>query len=100
MNAQTYFVMQKSSTGTRRIAWTSPTSGDLYCGVCLRGTVSPKLASSCATCGSKVVGRFSTVAGGVERPGYAAIRAEKKKREAQKAVAADRTGNLLVMRAG
>jgi hypothetical protein len=100
LNEQIHYVMRKSSTGLRRRAWISPASGDMFCGVCLRGRVLPELGATCSGCGSQVVGQMVAVSGGANRPAYAAVRAERRKREAERAVAAARMGNVLTMRAG
>jgi|GEM_PF-6763032 len=96
---KSYFVMRKSSTGVQRQVWTSPSSGDAYCGVCLRGRVRNAVGSKCSDCGSEVTREFAVVSGGVQRPGFSAIRVERKKQEKARAAAAARSGNLLIMKA-
>ena len=97
---QKYFLMRKSSSGVQRSAWISPSTGDLYCGICLRGRIEAKLGSACALCASEVIREFMALRGGAVRPASAAIRAERRKREEQRSIVTDRTGNLLIMRAG
>ena len=97
---QRHFVMRKVSTGSQRKAWYSPSTGDLYCGICLRGRVHSAIGSECTVCNSQVVREFSVLPGGYRRPANAAIRAERRTREEQRAAATERAGNLLVMRAG
>lgn len=102
VNHQIYHVMRKPSTGMQRSGWISPTTGNMYCGICLRGRVEMSLGSRCAICDSRVVREFTATQGGATRPAYAAIRAEKRKRERETAhtVAVARSGKVLTMRAG
>jgi hypothetical protein len=97
---QKYFLMRKNSTGLERGAWASPSTGDLYCGVCLRGPIEATIGAACALCSSQVIRQFTAVRGGTARSALAAIRAERRKRKEQRLIAAERTGNLLIMRAG
>jgi hypothetical protein len=100
VNHQIYHVMRKPSTGMQRSGWISPTTGNMYCGICLRGRVEMSLGSRCAICDSRVVRDFTATQGGVDRHAYAAIRAEKRKRETAHTVPVSRSGNVLTMRAG
>lgn len=99
LKEESYFVMRKSATGVQRQVWASPVSGEVYCGVCLRSRVSTVLGSKCNSCGSEVTREFAVVSGEAKRPGFAAIRAERKKRGQERAAAAARSGNLLIMKA-
>ena len=102
VNNQIYHVMRKASTGMQRNAWVSPTTGNMFCGICLRGRVEMSLDSRCAICDSRVVREFTATQGGANRPAFAAIRAEKRKRERETkhTVSVARSGNILTMRAG
>jgi hypothetical protein len=97
---QRHFVMRKVSTGLQRKAWYSPSTGELYCGICLRGRVHAAIGSECTVCNSQAVREFSVLPGGYRRPAKAAIRTERRTREEQRAATMERTGNLVVMRAG
>ncbi|HEV2646766.1 MAG TPA: hypothetical protein VGU46_10415 [Acidobacteriaceae bacterium] len=99
MTETNYFVMRKDSTGTQRNAWTSPTTGEVFCGVCLRGQVEARVGARCGVCEGEVVQQLVATQGGVSRPAFAALRAEKQRRDAERAAAVARAGNLLTMRA-
>jgi hypothetical protein len=100
MNRQTYFVMRKNLTGVQRRIWISPITGNAFCGVCLRGRVDSQVGSQCAVCESKVVREFTAIPGGASRSPLAAVRAERRARNAQRGVRAARSGNVLIMQAG
>src|SRR5258708_1055338 len=97
---QRHFLMRKVSTGSERKVWFAAWAGDLYCGIWLRGRVHAAIGSECTVCSSQVVREFSVLPGGYRRPANAAIRAERRTREEQRAAATERTGNLPAMRAG
>src|SRR5258708_12102024 len=96
---QRHFVMRKLSTGSQRKAWYSPSTGDLFCGICLRGRVHAAIGSECTVCNSQVVREFSVLPGGYRRPANAAIRAERRTREEHRPAAPQRPYNLLLIRA-
>lgn len=100
MSEQIHYLMRKPATGIQRSVWVSPVSGQMFCGICLRGRIEARIGATCASCDSQVVADFTALPGGVRRPAYAAIRAEKRKRETERSVAAARLGNVLTMRAG
>jgi hypothetical protein len=54
MSARPYYLTRKPSTQNTRACWTSPSSGELYCGICLRATIAARLGAECPACGSTI----------------------------------------------
>jgi hypothetical protein len=54
MSARPYYLTRKPSSQNTRACWISPSSGELYCGICLSATIAARLGAECPACGSTI----------------------------------------------
>jgi hypothetical protein len=59
MEQHTYVIISNRNRTIARLAWTSPSTGLIYCGICMRATVSLEIGSKCDVCSSTVSRTFS-----------------------------------------
>jgi hypothetical protein len=92
MSDRRYFLTRRPFSKTTRACWTSPSSGELYCGICLRATVAPRLGAECPSCGSTVERILEVKQGGL--PGRLAPR---RNRPAASIAAMERVGKVVTL---
>ena len=68
MSHRSYYLSRSPHRATIRAGWISPSTGDLYCGICLRSVLAPHVGAECPSCGSVVERVFEVAQGGVIRP--------------------------------
>ena len=88
MKSQRYAVVANRTRSVTRLGWNSPSTAETFCGICMRGVISPESGAVCPSCGGEVVRTFEVLEGGqpfrparrsaspaafsVEQPGWAA----------------------------
>ena len=86
---RTYYLSRCPSNGRLRSCWLSPDKS-LFCGICLRGTVSSEIGSVCPSCGS-CVERMVEVLDGDKAYRPAA-------RDTKRPVATERIGKVVILK--
>ncbi|WP_158748362.1 hypothetical protein [Acidobacterium sp. S8] len=87
MKSQRYAVITSRTRSVTRLGWKSPSTAETFCGICMRGVISPELGAVCSSCGGEVLRTFEVFDGGqplrpaqrsasptafsVEQPGWA-----------------------------
>jgi hypothetical protein len=64
MKSHHYAVVTSRNQSTTRLGWKSPSTDEMYCGICMRGVISPEAGAVCPSCGSEVVRTFEVIQGG------------------------------------
>ena len=61
---RSYAVLHHPNNHAVRLSWSSQSSGEMYCGICLRGLVTTEVGRVCPSCQSRVEQVFEVVNGG------------------------------------
>ncbi len=64
MKSHHYAVMTSRNQSTTRLGWKSPSTDEMYCGICMRGVILPEAGAVCPSCGGEVVRTFEVIQGG------------------------------------
>ena len=64
MADRSYAVLRSSSNNAARLSWSSQSSGEMFCGICMRGLITTEIGRVCPTCQSRVAQVFEVVNGG------------------------------------
>ncbi len=96
---KSYFVMRDPANGIQRSCWTSPSTGALYCGVCLRHTVSATVGAACPSCHAGVEMEMEALRGGSPAPRRSQARLDEiaRRRDAAMSVATGRVGKVVTL---
>jgi len=64
MADRSYAVLRNPSSNAARLSWSSQSSGEMFCGICMRGLITTEIGRVCPTCQSRVAQVFEVVNGG------------------------------------
>ena len=64
MADRSYAVLRSPSSNAVRLSWSPQSSGEMFCGICMRGLVTTEIGRVCPTCQSRVAQVFEVVNGG------------------------------------
>ncbi|GEM_PF-6110871 len=65
MKSRHYAVVTSRNQSITRLGWKSPSSDEMFCGICMRGVISPEAGAVCSSCGGEVVRTFEVIPGGL-----------------------------------
>jgi hypothetical protein len=64
MSDRSYAVLRNPNNNAVRLSWSSQNSGEMFCGICMRGLITTEIGRVCPTCQSRVAQVFEVVNGG------------------------------------
>jgi hypothetical protein len=64
MADRSYAVLRNPNNNAVRLSWSSQSSEEMFCGICMRGLITTEIGRVCPTCQSRVAQVFEVVNGG------------------------------------